>query len=162
MKKQSNLLIKNKQRSKGFSLIEVAISLATMGVCLAYAMPVILYSKVNSKKSEIRAGALMISQKIFDDVRSRNFSEIPKTNRVVTETDGSAAYGTLPALPPLPSTQTKAFGRSYNVALRYCEVESECSDNYKTFKITIRDPQGSQSSDQSIIYEMEAAFTDFK
>jgi type II secretory pathway pseudopilin PulG len=162
MKKQSNVAIEYKHQSTGFSLIEIAVSLATMGVCLAYAMPVILYSKINNSKSEVRAGALMISQKIFDDIRSRNFSEIPKTNRVVTETNGSPAGGGEPALPNLPVTQTNALGRAYNVAVRYCEVESDCSDNYKTFKITIRDPKGSQSHDQSIIYEMEAAFTDFK
>ncbi len=165
MKKQLNTVIKSSQQPEGFSLIEVAISMATMGICLAYAMPVILYSKINNNKSEVRAGALMVSQKIFDDIRSRNFSEIPKNNRVVTETNGSPASAgppVLAALPALPSEQTKALGRSYNVSVRYCEIESDCTDNYKTFKITIRDPKGLQSSDQSIIYEMEAAFTDFK
>jgi type II secretory pathway pseudopilin PulG len=162
MKNQSNLKIKNSQKAEGFNLIEVAISMATMGICLAYAMPLILYSKVNNSKSEARSGALMISQKLFDDIRSKNFSLIPKTNRVVTETEGSSASGVLPALPALTSEQTNALGRSYNVAVRYCQVESECSDDYKTFKITIRDKKGDQASDQSIIYEMEAAFTNFK
>lgn len=152
----------------GFSLIEVAIAMTTMGICLAYAMPLILYSKINNSKSEARAGALMVSQKIFDDIRGRNFSEIPKTDRQVTNTSGASAVAAtytspaLPALPIIPPAQATALGRQYNVAVRYCQVESECTDNYKTFKVTVRDKNGSQSSDQSIIYEMEAAFTDFK
>lgn len=174
MKKQSStanakhLKYKVNKQDEGFSLIEVVAALVIMGICLAYAMPVILYSKINNSKSEVRTGALMVSQKIFDDIRGRNFSEIPQTYRTVTNTTGSpavAATGTtpaLPALPAIPAEQTKALGRNYNIAVRYCQVASDCTENYKTFKITVRDTVGNQSSDQSILYEMEAAFTNFK
>jgi prepilin-type N-terminal cleavage/methylation domain-containing protein len=159
---------KSTKKDEGFSLIEVAIALATMGICLAYAMPLILYSKINNSKSEARTGALIVSQKIFDDIRGRNFSEIPQTDREITNIIGSPAvpaigtYPALPALLPVPLAQTKALGREYNVAVRYCQVASECTENYKTFKVTIRDKAGDQSSNQSIIYEMDAAFTNFK
>jgi prepilin-type N-terminal cleavage/methylation domain-containing protein len=174
MKKQPNtanakhLKYKISKQDEGFSLIEVAVALTIMGLCLAYAMPVILYSKINNSKSEARTGALMVSQKIFDDIRGRNFSEIPQTDREVTNLAGlpavSATYTSpaLPALPAIPAEQTKALGRSYNVAVRYCEVASECNENYKTFKVTVRDKAGDQTSNQSILYEMEAAFTNFK
>jgi prepilin-type N-terminal cleavage/methylation domain-containing protein len=174
MRKQSNnykatyLKQESTKKQEGFSLIEVAVALATMGICLAYAMPLILYSKINNSKSETRTGALMVSQKIFDDIRGRNFIEIPQTDREVTNTNGLPAVAAtstipaLPALPAIPSEQTKALGRDYNVAVRYCQVTSECTENYKTFKVTIRDKIGDQSSDQSIVYEMEAAFTNFK
>ncbi len=174
MRKQSNtadakhLKYKINTQDEGFNLIEVAAALAIMGICLAYAMPVILYAKISNSKSEARAGALMVSQKIFDDIRGRNFIEIPQTDRTVTNTTGSpavAAAAPLPALPELPiipAAQTKALGRNYNVAVRYCQVASECTENYKTFKVTVRDKAGDQSSDQSILYEMEAAFTSFK
>jgi prepilin-type N-terminal cleavage/methylation domain-containing protein len=174
MKKQSGnykairLKQKSTKENEGFSLIEVAVALATMGVCLAYAMPLILYSKINNSKSETRTGALMVSQKIFDDIRGRNFSEIPQTDRQVSNIIGSPAVPAtssspaLPALPAIPLEQTKALGREYNVAVRYCQVASECTENYKTFKVTIRDKVGDQTSDQSIIYEMDAAFTNFK
>jgi type II secretory pathway pseudopilin PulG len=167
MKKKINL--KKKHKVEGFSLIEVAVALTTMGICLAYAMPVILYSKINNSKSEVRTGALMVAQKVFDDIRGRNFSSIPQTNRMVNNTvDTAAVTGppALPLLPKIPADQATALGRDYNVAVRYCEVEADCTESYKTFKITIRDKSNTnaqyQASDSSIIYEMEAAFTDFK
>jgi type II secretory pathway pseudopilin PulG len=66
----------------GFSLIETAIALTTLGVCLAYAMPLFLYAKINNAKSEIRTGALIVSQRVFDDIRSKPFTEaeMPSTN----------------------------------------------------------------------------------
>jgi type II secretory pathway pseudopilin PulG len=63
-----------KDTDLGFSLIETAIALTTLGVCLAYAMPLFLYAKINNSKSEIRTGALIVSQRVFDDIRSRPFS----------------------------------------------------------------------------------------
>jgi Tfp pilus assembly protein PilV len=71
-----------KDTPQGFSLIETAIALTTLGVCLAYAMPLFLYAKINNSKSEIRTGALIVSQRIFDDIRSKPFTEaaMPSTN----------------------------------------------------------------------------------
>jgi prepilin-type N-terminal cleavage/methylation domain-containing protein len=155
MENQSSLLIRNKQHNEGFNLIEMAAALTIMGTCLAYAMPVILYSKINNSKSEVRTGALIVSQKIFDDIRGRNFSEIPQTDTSVSITPESPT-------PVAERSKAQALGRNYNVTIRYCEVATECTTNYKTFKITIKDPRGNQSSEQSIIYEMQAAFTDFK
>jgi type II secretory pathway pseudopilin PulG len=63
----------NKNADLGFSLIETAIALTTLGVCLAYAMPLFLYAKINNAKSEIRTGALIVSQRVFDDIRSKPF-----------------------------------------------------------------------------------------
>jgi type II secretory pathway pseudopilin PulG len=72
----------HKLSEEGFSLIETAIALTTLGVCLAYAMPLFLYAKINNAKSEIRTGALIVSQRVFDDIRSKPFTEaaMPSTN----------------------------------------------------------------------------------
>jgi Tfp pilus assembly protein PilV len=67
--------INKKDTDLGFSLIETAIALTTLGVCLAYAMPLFLYAKINNSKSEIRTGALIVSQRVFDDIRSKPFTE---------------------------------------------------------------------------------------
>jgi type II secretory pathway pseudopilin PulG len=66
--------INKKDPDLGFSLIETAIALTTLGVCLAYAMPLFLYAKINNSKSEIRTGALIVSQRVFDDIRSKPFT----------------------------------------------------------------------------------------
>jgi prepilin-type N-terminal cleavage/methylation domain-containing protein len=154
MKTLSNLINKYQKQASGFSLIEVSVSMVILGTVLAYAMPIILQSKISSSKSQVRAGAMAVSQKIFDGLRGRNFSSIPATDTTVTNLTDTA----------LPST---ALGKSYNVSVRYCEPKgtpptSECTPNYRTFKITVRDRRGNQTSEQSIIYEMEAAFTDFR
>ncbi len=144
----NNVKNKYKKQDEGFSLIEVVIAIATMGVCLAYAMPMILYSKINNNKSEVRAGALMVSQKIFDSIRSQDFDAIPKVDTTVNN---------------LPIEQTSALGRNYIVEVRYCEPAGDaCTDDYRAFRITIRDPKGPSASDESIIYQTQAAFTDFK
>jgi prepilin-type N-terminal cleavage/methylation domain-containing protein len=146
--------IKVKNQVQGFSIIEVAVSMVILGTCLAYAMPVILQSKISTNKSQVRAGAMAVSQKIFDNLRGKRFASIPDTEKIDTQlTDTTLA--------------SEALGRKYNVYVHYCEKKgtplvSECASNYRTFKIIIRDTKGNQSYDQSIIYEMEAAFTDFK
>jgi prepilin-type N-terminal cleavage/methylation domain-containing protein len=145
---------KVKNQDSGFSIIEVAVSMVILGTCLAYAMPVILQSKISTNKSQARAGAMAVSQKIFDNLRGKRFASIPDTEKTDTQiTDTTLA--------------SEALGRKYNVYVSYCEKKgtppvSECASNYRTFKIVVRDKKGDQLSDQSIIYEMEAAFTDFK
>jgi type II secretory pathway pseudopilin PulG len=74
MKSAINQNINQKDSELGFSLIETAIALTTLGVCLAYAMPLFLYAKINNAKSEIRTGALIVSQRVFDDIRSKPFT----------------------------------------------------------------------------------------
>jgi prepilin-type N-terminal cleavage/methylation domain-containing protein len=150
-KYKNNSIIKQDQ---GFSLIEVAIAMVTLGICMAYAMPLILFSKINNSKSEMRTGALMVTQKIFDDVRSRTFGRIPSIDTTVNNTtsDNATVFSAL--------GDTKALGKTYKTTIRFCQ--SECTENYRKFKITVRDPIGDQTSDNSIVYEMEAAFTDFK
>ncbi len=70
----------NTNNQQGFSLIETMIALTTLGVCLAYAMPLFLYAKLNNSKSEIRAGALFVAQRTFDNIRSKPFSAMPFTD----------------------------------------------------------------------------------
>jgi prepilin-type N-terminal cleavage/methylation domain-containing protein len=71
---------KSANTEQGFSLIETMIALTTLGVCLAYAMPLFLYAKINNSKSEVRAGALFVAQRIFDDIRSKKVSSMPLTD----------------------------------------------------------------------------------
>jgi prepilin-type N-terminal cleavage/methylation domain-containing protein len=145
---------KYKNQASGFSIIEVAVSMVILGTTLAYAMPIILQSRISNNKSQVRAGAMAVSQKIFDNLRGKQFDTIPGVDTTVTNVTDSA----------LPS---EALGRKYNVSVRYCEPKgtkavSECAADYRAFRVTVRDRQGNQTSDQSIIYELEAAFTNFK
>ena len=74
----NNLIQKKpKNTEEGFSLIEVTVAMVTLGICLAYAMPLFLYAKLNNARSEVRTGALIVAQRVFDKVRSQPFSELP-------------------------------------------------------------------------------------
>jgi prepilin-type N-terminal cleavage/methylation domain-containing protein len=73
-------LLKPQTSEQGFSLVETMIALTTLGVCLAYAMPLFLYAKINNSKSEIRTGALIVSQRVFDNIRSKSFASMPLTD----------------------------------------------------------------------------------
>ncbi len=154
----------NNSPDSGFSIIEVAAALLIMGTCLAYAMPIILYSKINNVKSEQRAGALVVSQKIFDNIRGKTFGNIPAVDTTHTNAN-------------LPADLRTALGRNYNVSVRYCRtvaavaavgptpavaaVPNPCTPDYREFTITIRDTVGDQTNDNSILYQTQASFTNF-
>jgi Tfp pilus assembly protein PilV len=126
---------------QGFSILEAAIALTTLGVTLAYAMPLFLYSKMNNSKSEVRTGAMMVAQRILDQTRGTPFTEIPATGSV-SLVDGTTA-------------DLKAMGRTYSAKTYHCENADDCSDNYKTLRVEIK-------QNDSTIYEMDAGFTNFR
>ncbi len=89
------IFLKNSEtstREQGFSLIETVIALITLGICLAYAMPLFLYAKLNNSKSDIRTGALIVSQRVFDSIRSRPLVTAPGSlvNNPLPLSDGKA------------------------------------------------------------------------
>jgi Tfp pilus assembly protein PilV len=140
---------------QGFSILEAAIALTTLGVTLAYAMPLFLYSKMNNSKSEVRTGAMMVAQRILDKTRGTPFTTIPTSGTVdlVEETTSS---------PPTGSNliNLKAMDKDYTAKIYHCRIvapatTSECTDNYKVVDVEIK-------RNGSTIYEMSAGFTDFK
>lgn len=179
--KLERLININKKSDLGFSLIETAIALTTLGVCLAYAMPLFLYAKMNNSKSEIRTGALIVSQRIFDDIRSKSFQSMPLTDGRI----GSPEVAEVPAVPPNPGTPkisanpeikpnpansdpdirkqeellTTAMGRPYQTKVIYCEDYNTdptvCNDNYRKFKVEV-------SFNGAKVYDLEGTYTNFQ
>ncbi len=130
-------------------MIETVIALTTLGICLAYAMPLFLYAKINNSKSEIRTGALIIAQRVFDDIRSRPIDALP-TDPSLTEVKNSITH-------PL---FVKAMGRNYQSKVTYCQVATDCNaDNYRKFKVEIF---YNGTTDESKVYDLEGTFTEFK
>jgi hypothetical protein len=136
-----------------------------LGICLAYAMPLFLYSKLNNVKSEIRTGALMASQQIFDDIRGLPFQNIPQTPEPTTREKNSIINlnGTTAAAATsntIPKDKYRIMGRDYTAKVWFCEPVSgvnECDSNYKKFRVEIKD-----GKNQKVVYEMEAGFTNFQ
>jgi prepilin-type N-terminal cleavage/methylation domain-containing protein len=156
-------LAKPQPSEQGFSLVETMIALTTLGVCLAYAMPLFLYAKINNSKSEIRTGALIVSQRVFDNIRSKSFKSMPQSDGANVNA-AVAASGTNPDIPANPETVsdpliTKAMGRQYQTKVIYCEgVTSDatiCTDKYRKFKVEV-------SYNGSKVYDLEGNYTEFQ
>jgi type II secretory pathway pseudopilin PulG len=136
---------KSHQNKEGFSLIETSIALVTLAVCLAYAMPLFLYAKINNSKSEVRTGALIVAQRTFDNIRSRSLSTLPTTDGL-TNPNLTGCTNALPGLPDItgcvnaatapnpvllpeiigaPTAAeeqlTRAMGRQYQTKITYCQ-----------------------------------------
>jgi prepilin-type N-terminal cleavage/methylation domain-containing protein len=169
---RGQVLVKTQPSEQGFSLVETMIALTTLGVCLAYAMPLFLYAKINNSKSEIRTGALIVSQRVFDNIRSKSFKSMPQSDGANVNA-AIAAVGTNPAIPANPETIpasltspttaeqliTKAMGRQYQTKVIYCEgVTSDatiCTDKYRKFKVEV-------SYNGSKVYDLEGNYTEFQ
>ncbi|WP_310425984.1 type II secretion system protein [Chamaesiphon sp. VAR_48_metabat_135_sub] len=164
------------ESSQGFSLIETVIALTTLGICLAYAMPLFLYAKINNSKSEIRTGALIVSQRVFDNIRSKSITGLPSN-------DGQNAPSAInpvstPANMTTPTNEemllTKAMGRQYQTTVTYCQGldttpaqvgppaipaipadPTVCSNKYRKFKVEV-------SYNGSKVYDLEGTFTEFE
>ncbi|WP_310410152.1 type II secretion system protein [Chamaesiphon sp. OTE_8_metabat_110] len=134
----------------GFSLIETVIALTTLGVCLAYAMPLFLYAKVNNSKSEIRTGALIVSQRVFDKIRSESIADLPSNDGVANAS---------PPINPKSLPVETAMGRPYQTTVTYCEGVSTdstvCSDKYRKFKVEV-------SYNGTKVYDLEGTYTQFE
>lgn len=160
-----------KQSSKsvqGFSLIETSIALTTLGVCLAYAMPLFLYAKVNNSKSTVRTGALIVSQRVFDDIRSKTINDLPSndgknnpntdnTNPVLRPTNAQIAN---PAtISSSDKLLTNAMGKQYQTKVTYCEDKNSdatvCSNKYRKFKVEV-------NFNGAKVYDLEGTYTDFE
>ena len=149
---QSKFIQQSKSSAQGFSLVETLIALTTLGVCLAYAMPLFLYAKVNNAKSEIRTGALIVSQRVFDDIRSRKISGLP-TDPTIPEIKNKTTNGGKDEL------IVKAMGRNYQSKVTFCEVAADCSTKYRKFKVEIF---YNGTTNESKVYDLEGTFTEFE
>jgi type II secretory pathway pseudopilin PulG len=135
------------KKDQGFGLLEASIALTTLGITLAYAMPLFLYSKINNSKSEVRTGGMMVAQRVLDTTRGTPFASIPSAGTVIWTNGGTAADGS--------KINLMAMNKLYEAKVYHCEVASECDANYKTLRVEIK-------KNGSTIYEMSAGFTNFR
>ncbi|WP_309731439.1 type II secretion system protein [Chamaesiphon sp. OTE_75_metabat_556] len=146
--------------TQGFSLLETVIALTTLGICLAYAMPLFLYAKINNSKSDIRTGALIVAQRTFDNVRSRPIAGMPDNDGVASPTTGNPVTQPTDVNNPSDSEKllTKAMGRQYQTKITYCEGKNVdatvCSSQYRKFKVEV-------SYRGSKVYDLEGTYTAF-
>jgi prepilin-type N-terminal cleavage/methylation domain-containing protein len=136
----------------GFTLLETMIALTTLGICTAYAMPLFLYAKINNSRSEIRTGALIVAQRVFDNVRSQPIASLPTNDGVTAETTLN------PLVLPI-TANTTAMGRPYQATITYCQNNSTavppiCGTNYRQFQVQV-------SYRGTNVYDLQGTYTQF-
>jgi prepilin-type N-terminal cleavage/methylation domain-containing protein len=157
-----------KASDQGFSLLETMIALTTLGICLAYAMPLFLYAKINNSKSQIRTGALIVAQRTFDNIRQQSMTTLPSSNGSLTT---ATATTTNPVLLPADITATispqdelltKAMGRQYQTRITYCENNTTtnivCGNSYRQFKVEVFYNDINRTNP---VYDLQGTYTDF-
>ncbi|WP_310486663.1 hypothetical protein [Chamaesiphon sp. VAR_69_metabat_338] len=156
---KNNLHQKILESKQGFSLLETVIALTTLGICLAYAMPLFLYAKINNSKSDIRTGALIVAQRTFDKIRSQPIVDMPDNDGVASaSTTNPISIPDLTSPTDAQKLLTKAMGRQYQTKVTYCEGKNAdatvCSSKYRKFKVEV-------SYRGSKVYDLEGTYTAF-
>jgi type II secretory pathway pseudopilin PulG len=128
---------------QGFGILEASIALTTLGVTLAYAMPLFLYSRINNTTSEVRTGAMMVAQRALDNVRGQPFG---------TPVNATVA---VPIITTIAAADAFALGRQYTATLSHCKPDDPCTITYKTLEVQV-------NYNGAPIYEMDAGFTNFR
>jgi prepilin-type N-terminal cleavage/methylation domain-containing protein len=157
---KTKVVNQTKASEQGFSLLETMIALTTLGICLAYAMPLFLYAKINNSKSQIRTGALIVAQRTFDNVRQQSMTSLPSNDGLASPIATNPVL--LPADVTTPSAAekllTNAMGRQYQTKITYCEnyttTNPVCGTNYREFKVEV-------SYNGSTVYDLQGTYTDF-
>ncbi|WP_373539029.1 type II secretion system protein [Chamaesiphon sp.] len=147
-------------KDRGFSLLETAIALTTLGICLAYAMPLFLYAKINNSKSDIQTGALIVAQRVFDNVRSQSITNLPSNDGYASPLATNPVSKPIDVANPTPQEEllTKAMGRQYKTTITYCEGNSVtnpvCGAQYRQFRVQV-------SYNGTNVYDLQGTYTEF-
>jgi type II secretory pathway pseudopilin PulG len=165
---------------QGFSIVETSIALVTLAICLAYAMPLFLFAKINNSNSETRTGALIVAQRVFDNIRSQSIANLPQNDGY-----NNPSAGVNPVLLPAninatisqaDQLLTKAMGRQYQTKIIYCPGlvftpasagppatpaipadPTVCAANYRTFTVEVYKKDGTTK-----VYSLQGTYTDFQ
>jgi prepilin-type N-terminal cleavage/methylation domain-containing protein len=121
-------------KDEGFTLIESVSAMVILGICAAYAMPLILYARLNNAKTESRTGALMVAQRVFDKVRAQNITDISPTLAACKMEAGALTT----AISKLPTTTiaTNCFSDTANFLRTYSTTTTTTTPITTTYSHT--------------------------
>lgn len=99
----------------GFTLIESLAALAIVTVIFSVAGPMFLNQRVQNINSDIRTGAIALSQQILDSLRQEDINKIPQTGSVVLNTSLTASASSTSTTLQLASVDGFKVGQSLSV-----------------------------------------------
>ncbi len=106
-------------KEKGFTLIEVMIAMAILGVGLAAMAPLFLAHLQINNQSELKNGAVLVAQQTLDTLRLQNPITMPNS--------GSTT----------PQNVTMG-GRTYQVVTTYCALASYCNSGSRHIRVEVQ------------------------
>lgn len=124
------------QSQQGFSLVEALAALTILTITIGFVSPLFVGQRVNNLKSEIRTGAVAVSQQILDELRQID----PTTLR----SSGSDTRSSL-----------QAMGYTYEAKIYYCENLSYCSTTTRQIRVEVK-------NNGQTVYNVETVYTQFR
>lgn len=126
----------NMKNSKGFSLMEVLISMSIFSIVAASTVPAFLNQLDHNTQMELRAQAYAAAQQVLDDYRVLEVSTIPDS--------GSAS----------PVTVNVA-GRNFEATTSFCDQAALCSLTTRHLTVAVQ-YQGEE------LYEVQTVYTQLR
>lgn len=113
---------------RGFTLVETAVALVVLAAMLSTFLPLFGTYRAATIRSDIRLGALAVTQRVMDELRHADVRNLPTS-------------GTFENLPPAPdgtgeSTSSMVYkGKTYRVAITYCDPKRDCTVNARRIRV---------------------------
>jgi Tfp pilus assembly protein PilV len=133
------------QREQGLTIMESAVAGVIFGITAITLSTIFAQQKMISVESELRTGAVALSQQIFDELRQTNIGQLPSTGSSVALPSGQDI------------TTMTAMGHTYNAKMYFCENVNNgqavyCDDTTRQVRVEVK-------FDGREIYEAETVFT---
>ena len=124
-------------------------------------MPLFLYAKINNSKSDIQTGALIVAQRVFDNVRSQPITSLPSNDGYLSPsppTNPVSKPVSMGSITPQEELLTKAMGRQYQTKITYCQnntvANPVCGAKYRQFQVQV-------SYGGTNVYDLQGTYTEF-
>lgn len=121
-----------KNLERGFSMIEVVMSMGLMSIVLSGMATVYIDQLHHNTHTELRTGAINAAEQRLDDLRQQDPASLPNSGSSTATIDAGK--------------------RSYSVVTTYCAPATYCSANSRYIDIKA-------SYNGQLLYEVETVFT---
>jgi type IV pilus modification protein PilV len=104
---------------RGFTLIEVMIAMAILGIGLAAMAPLFLYHLQINNRSELQSGAVAVAQQVLDTLRLQNPLTLPSSG---STTPQNIVMG----------------GRTYQATTTFCAITTYCNAGSRHIQVEVK------------------------
>ena len=122
--------------NKGFSLIEVLISISIMSISSSVMLTSFMSQVQTVNDSVVKSASIYAAQRVLDEIRTESIDALPSTG-----SDDAVSVA--------------VDGKSYSVVVTYCIDSSYCSTNARHITVDV-------SYNGTSVYDVETVYTTFE